>query len=170
MQDKGKLTLPTDDFARIKTDEVTVISAASDVPYVIGGDFLFETPVCLIYSEKIKLEGSIKHPGKSIGLFCSTLEVPKDTTIDVSGEAKNPGSSNGGRGEDGSPGGKVWVFVQEATEETMKSLRINANGGDGSSGGDSSASDKIGGNGGNGGTGGESRAHRKLSVKAPLMD
>lgn len=155
-----KRTVPSDDFASITTGQVTVILSASDAPYIIDTKFEFKTPTCLIYSEKIKLEVSLKHPGKSIGLFCSSIEVTKGAIIDVSGAGgtagKSSADSNGGGGGDGTAGGNVWVFVQEANDAMMKSLKINAFGGDGGKGGDAGTVGKTGGTGGSGGTGGKS--------------
>ena len=150
--------LPSDDWATITTAKVTVLLSTSDQPYSITDSFAFETPVCLIYSEKIKLQNSLKLPGKSIGLFCNTLEIASGVSIDVSGTSGKTGDSSangdGGKGGDGTGGGTVWLFVQNGTEKMLRDISIKAHGGDGGSGGDAGATGKTGGGGGKGGNGG----------------
>ncbi|KUM60802.1 hypothetical protein ACN42_g6327 [Penicillium freii] len=133
----------TETFAEYTKGDVTVILNASSTPHVLDSSFQTNTEVCLVYAEKIEPQKLKQLPGKRLGLFCNELILTEEVVIDVSGKCGNGGvtstTANGGREEDGSNAGEVWLFVQEATKETMQNLQIKAYGGDGGKGGDSSA-------------------------------
>lgn len=149
----------TDTFAQFATKDVTVILNASEKPYIVDSGFTVNTPVCLIYSEKIKIEAFQKYPGKKLGLFCTEIDISPNVIIDVSGNQGKGGSNNatdnGDKGDDGQTGGDVWLFVQDATKEMIRNLSIKTYDGDGGKGGDTSATGKSGGAGGTGGNGGK---------------
>ena len=122
--------------------------------------FNFDTTTCLIYAETIKVSGKVSLPGKSLGLFCSTLDTDNAiATISVAGAQGSNGNavSTGAPnpGGDGTAGGTIWLYVEDMTEILATSLRLTAAGGPGGSGGQSmSAEDRTGGSGGKGGSGG----------------
>ncbi|KAL2012685.1 hypothetical protein VTN00DRAFT_210 [Thermoascus crustaceus] len=163
----------TDTFAQFATKDVTVILNASEQPYIVDSSFTVNTPVCLIYSEKIKIEAFQKYPGKKLGLYCTEIDISPNVIIDVSGNQGKGGSNNaadnGAKGDDGQTGGDVWLFVQDATKEMIQNLSIKAYGGDGGKGGDTSATGKSGGAGGTGGNGGTIEVLFGTAVKRTAM-
>ena len=143
---------------------MTLILNTSDAPFDLG-KLDFSTTTCLVYSENVVVSNPIHLPGKNLGIFCTVLEVvttQKKPTIliDVSGangvspEAK--ASGDGIPGPDGRAGGNIWIFVEGLTDKILKTLRLNANGGDGAIGGSTSDPIAAGGAGGQGGDAGES--------------
>jgi hypothetical protein len=156
-------SLANDDFAFFSHHDISLRLSTTDAGEVVDSEtFGFSTTTCLIYAEKITLKGNIRIPGKTLGLFCTTLALVGDVTIDVSGCKGIKGTTSttaaGGDGDAGGDGGKVYLFVQDILDdEVWKRLHIKAFGGDGGAGGDTSASGKTGGSGGNGGNGGNAR-------------
>lgn len=161
----------TETFAEYTKGDVTVILNASSTPHVLDSRFRTNSGICLIYSEKIEIKEIQPLPSKKLGLFCTELILPEKVVIDVSGKCGNEGvtsaTADGSRGENGSNAGEVWVFVQDATKETMQNLEIKAYGGDGGKGGDSGAQkieQEKSFTGGDGGTAGNGGILAKLSL------
>lgn len=107
-------TLPDNDYAYYRQGKMTIILSTDS--YKIEDGFRFNSDSCLIYAETIEITADVSVPGKSLGLFCQTLVVPKTVTVDVSGAAGKPGldslDQDGGPGGDGEHAGHVWISVQ----------------------------------------------------------
>lgn len=86
-------TLPDDDFFEFESAaDATVVCDTTDSGQVLKKDFNFETSTCLIYSEIVTIQDDLILPGKSLGVFCSSLRLGPDVSqINVSGasEAQN---------------------------------------------------------------------------------
>ncbi|OBS23098.1 hypothetical protein FPOA_03657 [Fusarium poae] len=173
----------TDTSARFHVKDTTIVLQASETPFVVDSTFDLSSDAVLVYAETIQVGSKlIQLPGKNLGLFCNKLMITEDAEIDVSGldgregipkisgpkkdvpdDKKKKGDKQGDKGKDdmdndatdGKDAGNVWLFVQDASVETLKRLRISAFGGRGGKGADSSAEGvpgndgKAGGNGGN---------------------
>ncbi|GAM91216.1 hypothetical protein ANO11243_092630 [Dothideomycetidae sp. 11243] len=110
---------------------------------LLGG---FTTDALYIYAETIRLAGAYSYPGKTIGLYCDTLDLNGNVTVDVSGTHGNNGvpaaaaaSGGGKQATDGAPGqdgGTIELFVQNGVERQLQSIEMLANGGNGGNGGD----------------------------------
>lgn len=154
--------LPNNDYAYHSNEKATII--LSTEKYTIDDKFEFTTGTCLIYAETIEISSSITQHGKSIGLFCHTLTIPSQVTIDVSGDNGKAGVSHvdqdGKDGGNGGNAGNVWICVQSLpTENAFQNLKIKASGGNGGRGGNSTSSQGKKGKGGNGGNGGNGGKH-----------
>lgn len=141
-------------FQQHTINDVTLILDASNEVHIINEQFGFDTTICLVYAEKIRIEGSVRLPGKKLGLFCTEFEAWPQAEINVSGLQGTPGAGEGSQGGHGGAAGAVWMFVQQATASGLENIEIKAYGGDGGRGGNATASSGTGGNGGNGGDGG----------------
>ncbi|KAE8155237.1 hypothetical protein BDV25DRAFT_167697 [Aspergillus avenaceus] len=150
-------TYPNDDYVRYKKDDLTIILDTTE-GYEIGSDFGFDTSTCLVYAETVNLKANVRIPGKSLGLFCSKINIPESVTLDVSGENGKVGDqkidADGGTGTSGKNAGDVWIFVQDFEKGNFDNLTVKAHGGDGGRGGNTSGLEKTGGKGGDGGNGG----------------
>ncbi|KAF3915747.1 hypothetical protein ABW20_dc0101176 [Dactylellina cionopaga] len=105
----------------------------------------------------------LSFPGKEFGIFCSNFISSISVTINVSGSRGGDGKAHadiiaGSNGQPGTQAGKVWFYVENASEDLAKKVRILAYGGDGGIGGKvtEGGTDKkaVGANGGSGGDGG----------------
>ncbi|OAP55689.1 hypothetical protein AYL99_09841 [Fonsecaea erecta] len=119
---------------------------------------------CFIYSETIEVDTDVlAFPGNHLGLFCTSLIGPNTFTIDVSGSdgarVDLALSGTGSLGNPGRPGGKVWIYVEQMTDDLIYGLKIRAHGGHGGAGGDTTDLAAGGGQGGNGGAGGSAEIY-----------
>ncbi|KAG7421950.1 hypothetical protein Forpe1208_v000089 [Fusarium oxysporum f. sp. rapae] len=136
----------------------TVILSISKSAEVIDTNFGFDTESCLVYAERVEIRGSLKkQPGKSIGIFCSELQlfpISNEThcTIDVGGDNGSPPSADTPNLANGKAGGTIDIFVEDLEGLQLNKLMLRSTGGNGVSGWD--ATEKVGGKGGDGGDGG----------------
>ncbi|KAG8677662.1 hypothetical protein FPOAC2_03794 [Fusarium poae] len=155
-QSKGP-RFATSDRAVYTVGKHTVILSISKSPEVIDANFAFDTESCLIYAERIEIRGSLNIPGRSIGIFCSELQLfpisgETHCTIDVSGKNGSPPSANTPNTAHGEAGGNIEVFVEDLESLQVNKFMLRSAGGNGVSGWD--ATQGVGGKGGNGGHGG----------------
>ncbi|KAJ5520798.1 serine protein kinase [Penicillium fimorum] len=158
-------TLPNNTYSYYSSGQATII--LSTEKQIIDDKFKFNTDTCLVYAEELEITSNITAHGKNIGLFCHEVTIPKSVSIDVSGENGVAGSNkinqDAGPGGNGKNGGNVWICVRSLPEKNaFNNLKIEAYGGVGGTGGDSSISispdtgklkETKGGDGGDGGNG-----------------
>ena len=153
------------DNAVIEKAGFCIVLCSRDEPYVLDEKadlFASKSPNLLVYAESIDLSGSIKLPGRTLGLFCQNLSLSGATNvvIDVSGANGGPKQAvavgNGTKGDDGQAAGTVFISVESSAADLSK-LQVRALGGDGAQGGATSDPKKTskGGDGGKGGNAGE---------------
>ncbi|KAH6637046.1 hypothetical protein F5144DRAFT_611678 [Chaetomium tenue] len=122
------------------------------------GELTFAEDTALIYAESVTISKDVSAPGKSLGIFCSQLNVVGPSqSVDLAGRGGEDMSTSpkgdGKPGGDGQQGGNMWLYV-ENTNNSPFELNIIANGGNAGRGGDTLDEKGIGGNGGNGGNAG----------------
>lgn len=149
-----------DENQRIFTSGSCIVYLYTNSTFVLnpGFDLAPGIDTCYIYAETISIPYSIKFQGtpipKTVGLFCNTLTVAPDVTLDISGADGTENNAAGGAA-DGTNGGTIQIYVECLTNDILQNLRIVANGGSGAQG-QSKKLEKgvMGGEGGNGGDGG----------------
>lgn len=157
------------EFTTIEKADHCIVLCSRDEPYILSQKsdvFLSKSKTILVYAENVQLDGSLKLPGKHIGLFCHQLQIKGTTevTIDVSGVNGGPPAAakpvgTGAEGGAGQTAGSVNLYVESSSAD-LDRLHIRALGGDGGQGGstsdpDSEATGGKGGKGGNAGTVGD---------------
>jgi hypothetical protein len=97
--DAAIVTLPSDSYAYVSKNDVTLILSSGQV--IVDDSFSFNTSSCLLYAETIVFSASkanaytISLPGKHIGLFCHTISFASpNLTIDVGGADGDAGVEN----------------------------------------------------------------------------
>lgn len=150
-------------FAAFERNNATYIFTPET--FTLNPGLGFRTSSLYVYAENIVLGGTYRgqgFAGKTLGLYCDTLTLIDNVTIDVSGLPGSDGlpyASDGGsrvNGKPGQDGGTIDLFVQNNLEQQLRSVKLIANGGDGGKGGDSKSESisrlSSGGDGGAGGS------------------
>ena len=110
-------------------NDALVILSISDAGVSLKSDLSCTESTLLIYSEAVYLEENlIQASGLNLGIFCNRLVTVQNTYIDVSGRKGNARNAQHINGEDGTGGGSIWLYIEDASEDLPLTLSLKVNG------------------------------------------